>query len=90
MKRLSELNRIADEMEMPVATEAIAQGATTTPSGNERSMIWRRPKFMEEKKLSAAEKERLSTPSCKISPLQEVPTEESIRGRCKKCWISKR
>ncbi|MBA2938154.1 helicase-exonuclease AddAB subunit AddA [Paenibacillus sp. CGMCC 1.16610] len=80
MKRLSELNRISDEMEMPVATEVIAPGAASPTSGNGRSMIWRRPKFMEEKKLSAAEKGTVVHAVMQNLSLQEAPTEASIRG----------
>jgi len=67
MKRLSELNRIAAEGEQP--TELLKT----------RPAIWRRPRFMEEKKLTAAEKGTVVHAVMQNISLSEAPTEASIR-----------
>lgn len=77
MKRLSELNRIADDMELP-AVSSLASSSSYI--GSSKSSIWRRPKFMEEKKLSAAEKGTVVHAVMQNLSLREMPTEDSIRG----------
>ncbi|MFC5450258.1 helicase-exonuclease AddAB subunit AddA [Paenibacillus aestuarii] len=67
MKRLSELNRIAADGEQP--TEPLKM----------RSAVWRRPRFMEEKKLTAAEKGTVVHAVMQNISLSEAPTEASIR-----------
>ncbi|MNF98990.1 ATP-dependent helicase/nuclease subunit A [compost metagenome] len=70
MKRLSELNRIVDELESPVVLKD-SKPATT---------IWRRPRFMEAKKLTAAEKGTVVHAVMQNMSLAEMPTEGSIQS----------
>ncbi|MBD0379093.1 helicase-exonuclease AddAB subunit AddA [Paenibacillus sedimenti] len=80
MKRLSEQNRVAGEGEL--ASSEIA-GLSVSPSGTAREKttagIWRRPRFMEENKLNAAEKGTVVHAVMQNISLQEMPTEASIR-----------
>lgn len=81
MKRLSERNRIADEMELPASAAEASLAAVSAPdSGARRSSIWRRPKFMEERKLTAAERGTVVHAVMQNLSLQEAPTEASIQA----------
>ncbi|MDD9268685.1 helicase-exonuclease AddAB subunit AddA [Paenibacillus sp. GCM10023248] len=79
MKRLSELNRIADDMEMPAGTSELSS-LSSSPASARRSTVWRRPKFMEERKLTAAEKGTVVHAVMQNLSLQEMPTEASVRS----------
>ncbi|SDM88039.1 DNA helicase/exodeoxyribonuclease V, subunit A [Paenibacillus sp. yr247] len=82
MKRLSELNRIAGEMEFPSATDTASLSELVASVGSIKptASIWRRPRFMEEKQLTAAEKGTVVHAVMQNLSLQEVPTEESIQA----------
>ncbi|WP_261305707.1 helicase-exonuclease AddAB subunit AddA [Paenibacillus andongensis] len=77
MKRLSEMNRLAGDMEFPSGAEtAVLDESTVKP----KIAVWRRPRFMEEKKLTAAEKGTVVHAVMQNLSLQESPTESSIKA----------
>lgn len=80
MKRLSEVNRIADELELPNAMETVTTLGEAAVTNQPASLIWRRPRFMEEKKLTAAEKGTVVHAVMQNMSLAELPTEASIQG----------
>ncbi|WNR46373.1 helicase-exonuclease AddAB subunit AddA [Paenibacillus roseipurpureus] len=75
VKRLSEAQRIVNEMEFPIQAgiPSLDNNGSQT-----KSMIWRRPRFMEEKKLTAAEKGTVVHAVMQNLSLHERPTEMSI------------
>jgi ATP-dependent helicase/nuclease subunit A len=79
MKRLSEINRIAGEMEFPSGAEAASLSESAASAGSSKPTIWRRPRFMEEKQLTAAEKGTVVHAVMQNLSLQEMPTEASIQ-----------
>ncbi|TXK84098.1 helicase-exonuclease AddAB subunit AddA [Paenibacillus sp. N3.4] len=70
LKRLSELNRLQDELEYPSAEAAASS----------RGSVWRRPRFMEEKKLTAAERGTVVHAVMQNLALDCMPTEASIQA----------
>ncbi|NOV03504.1 helicase-exonuclease AddAB subunit AddA [Paenibacillus planticolens] len=83
IKRLSEMNRIADEMELPIGSAAAAlegSAGAATATQKTASTVWRRPRFMEEKKLTAAEKGTIVHAVMQNLSLQEIPTEASVQA----------
>ncbi|UKS30357.1 helicase-exonuclease AddAB subunit AddA [Paenibacillus sp. HWE-109] len=82
IKRLSEMNRIADEMELPFGGDVASLEGEAAVVGTSKtaSALWRRPRFMEEKKLTAAEKGTIVHAVMQNLSLQEAPTEASIRA----------
>ncbi|MFD0692830.1 helicase-exonuclease AddAB subunit AddA [Paenibacillus sp. GCM10027628] len=80
MKRLSELNRIEGEGELPTVNNAglSVQSSVGSPVKT-TSSIWRRPRFMEERKLTAAEKGTVVHAVMQNISLQEMPTEDNIK-----------
>lgn len=77
MKRLSEVNRIAAELEFPSGAGAASLGESQLKP---TTSVWRRPRFMEEKQLTAAEKGTVVHAVMQNLRLQEMPTEASIHG----------
>ncbi|OPH58593.1 helicase-exonuclease AddAB subunit AddA [Paenibacillus ferrarius] len=80
IKRLSELNRIAEDMELPFGGDMASLKADVPEKHNSRATIWRRPRFMEEKKMTAAEKGTIVHAVMQNLSLQEMPTEASIQA----------
>ncbi|KRE90363.1 ATP-dependent helicase [Paenibacillus sp. Soil766] len=80
MKRLSEVNRIADELESPTSVETSSILGQASVTNKSAASIWRRPRFMEEKKLTAAEKGTVVHAVMQNMSLSELPTEASIQS----------
>ncbi|MEW9701592.1 helicase-exonuclease AddAB subunit AddA [Paenibacillus sp. SI8] len=81
MKRLSEQNRVVGELEFPlVETETLMGNASMESPSKSASILWRRPRFMEEKKLTAAEKGTVVHAVMQNLSLGAMPTEASVRG----------
>lgn len=80
MKRLSEANRIADEFESPVGVGALLVQENAATTDRSFTSIWRRPRFMEAKKLTAAEKGTVVHAVMQNLSLEEKPTVEGIQS----------
>ncbi|OCT17164.1 helicase-exonuclease AddAB subunit AddA [Paenibacillus pectinilyticus] len=80
MKRLSEINRIVTEFETPSLTETSVKEESSPALSRPANTIWRRPRFMEEKKLTAAEKGTVVHAVMQNLSLLELPTEASIQA----------
>ncbi|MGG1520201.1 helicase-exonuclease AddAB subunit AddA [Paenibacillus oryzisoli] len=78
MKRLSELNRLSSELEFPAALgqELEASDVKSRKPGT----IWRRPKFMSDKKLTAAEIGTVVHAVMQNLALDSKPTQASIEA----------
>jgi ATP-dependent helicase/nuclease subunit A len=82
IKRLSEANRMIQDLEFPAAETYGTSPDGTTPAGTRqtKASVLRRPRFMEEQKLTAAEKGTVVHAVMQNLPLHQEPTPESVRA----------
>ncbi|SEB40972.1 helicase-exonuclease AddAB subunit AddA [Paenibacillus sp. GP183] len=81
LKRLSESNRMPQDLEYPTG-RAFGTASFGSSSGHQtyRTTVLRRPRFMEEKKLTAAEKGTVVHAVMQNLSLDQQPTAESVRA----------